>query len=91
MNHRLKKILHQSLWSKPMSLTRKNVHVEMTLVNRTILKGTLVIDRTTRLSDTLNKHNKDFLVLSDYEGIYHIINKHHVIKVVEVESIEFEE
>jgi len=74
-----------------MSLTRKNVHVEMTLVNRTILKGTLVIDRTTRLSDTLNKHNKDFLVLSDYEGIYHIINKHHVIKVVEVESIEFEE
>jgi hypothetical protein len=90
-NFLTKKILHQSLWSKPMSLTRKNVHVEMTLVNRTNLKGTLVIDRTTRLSDTLNKHDKEFIVLSDYEGICHIINKQHIIKVVEIESIEFEE
>ncbi|MDM8559237.1 hypothetical protein [Candidatus Parabeggiatoa sp. HSG14] len=74
-----------------MSLTRKNVHVEVKLVDGSILKGTLVIERSTRLSDTLNKFNKDFIVLSDYEKTHHIINKKHIIKVLEeVESIELE-
>ncbi|HHB93177.1 MAG TPA: hypothetical protein ENK59_08215 [Thioploca sp.] len=74
-----------------MSLTRKDTHVVMTLIDDTILKGTLVIERTARLSDTLNKHNKDFIVLSDYEGNHHIINKHHIIKVIEIDSLELEE
>ena len=74
-----------------MSLTRKDTHVVMTLIDGTILKGTLVIERTARLSDTLNKHNKDFIVLSDYEGSHHIINKHHIIKVIEIDSLELEE
>ncbi|MDM8559236.1 hypothetical protein [Candidatus Parabeggiatoa sp. HSG14] len=74
-----------------MSLTRKDVHIEMTLVDGSILKGTMVVDRTTRLSDMLNKHEKDFIVLSDYEDNHHIINKHHILKVVEVESLELDE
>ncbi|MCK5877900.1 MAG: hypothetical protein KAG43_09710 [Candidatus Marithrix sp.] len=73
-----------------MSLTRKDTHVVMTLINGETLKGTLVIERTTRLSDTLNKHNKDFIVLSDYEDNHHIINKHHIIKVVEIDSLELD-
>ena len=73
-----------------MSLTRKDVHVEMTLINNAVLNGTLVIERTARLSDTLNKHDKNFIVLSDYEGVYHIINKQHIIKVVEIESVELD-
>ncbi len=73
-----------------MSLTRKDVHVEMTLINSSVLKGTLVIERTARLSDTLNKIDKNFIVLADYESVYHIINKQHIIKVVEIESIELD-
>ncbi|MDM8567346.1 hypothetical protein QUF74_17065 [Candidatus Halobeggiatoa sp. HSG11] len=73
------------------SLTRKDTHVVMTLIDGAILKGTLVIERTSRLSDTLNKHDKDFIVLSDYEDNHHIINKHHIIKVIEVDSLELEE
>ena len=76
---------------KKMSLTRRDVHVEMLLINSSILRGTLVIERTARLSDTLNKHDKSFIVLSDYESVHHIINKQHIIKVVEVESLELEE
>jgi len=74
-----------------MSLTRKNVHVKIDLMTDISLKGTLVVDRDVRLSDTLNKHNKDFIVLSDYENIHHIINKQHIVKVVEIESLELEE
>ena len=74
-----------------MSLTRRDVHVEMTLINSSVIKGTLVIERTARLSDTLNKIDKNFIVLTDYESVYHIINKQHIIKVVEIESIELEE
>ena len=74
-----------------MSLTRKDVHVELTLVDGAALKGTLVVDRTTRLSDMLNHHDKDFIVLSDYDDEHHIINKHHIVEVVEIESLELDE
>lgn len=74
-----------------MSLTRKDIHVKITLIDSSILKGTLVIERSIRLSDMLNKHEKDFIVLSDYEGEHHIINKQHIIEVVEIESLELEE
>ena len=74
-----------------MSLTRKNVHVQITLITGISLKGTLVVDREIRLSDTLNKHNKDFIVLSDYENTHHIINKQHIVKVMEIDSLELEE
>ncbi len=74
-----------------MSLTRKNVHVVVSLIGGTILKGTLVVERGSRLSDTLNKREKHFIVLSDYDGTHHIINKRHIIKVLEIESLEVEE
>ncbi|EDN67996.1 hypothetical protein BGP_2524 [Beggiatoa sp. PS] len=74
-----------------MSLTRKDVHVEITLIDGDVLKGTLVIERSIRLSDMLNKHEKDFIVLSDYEDEHHIINKKHIVEVVEIESLELEE
>ncbi len=73
-----------------MSLTRKDVHVEMSLIDGSFLKGTLVVERTNRLSDTLNKHDKDFIVLSDYDDNHHIINKRQIVKVIEIESIELE-
>jgi hypothetical protein len=73
-----------------MSLTRKDVHVEMKLIDGSLIKGTLVIERTSRLSDVLNKHDKNFIVLSDYDSHCHIINKQQIIKVVEVESLELE-
>lgn len=74
-----------------MSLTRKDVHVEMSIIDGSILKGTMVIERTCRLSDTLNKHDKEFVVLSDYDDNHHIINKRHIVRVVEIDSLELEE
>jgi hypothetical protein len=74
-----------------MSLTRKDVHVELTLTEGSVLKGTMVIERTSRLSDTLNKRDKDFIVLTDYEENHHMINKRNIIKVVEIEHLELEE
>jgi hypothetical protein len=73
------------------SIVRKDVHVVMNLIDGSTLKGTMVVDRTIRLSDMLNNHNKDFIVLTDYENTHHIINKRHVLKVVEIESVELEE
>jgi hypothetical protein len=73
------------------SLTRKDVHVEITLIKGDEnLKGTMVIERTSRLSDVLNNPQKTFLVLLDYEGVHHIINKQHIVKAIEIESIEFD-
>ncbi len=74
-----------------MSLTRKDVHVEITLIKgEDDLKGTMVIDRDSRLSDALNNSHKNFIVLSDYNGVHHILNKRHVVKAVEIESLELE-
>jgi len=67
-----------------MTLTRKRVHVLMRVSDGSELEGTVVIDRTTRLSDVLNKGDKDFIALNDYENQVHIINKHHIIKVMEI-------
>ena len=72
------------------SLVRKDIHVVMNLVDGSVIKGTMSVDRTIRLSDMLNNHNKDFIVLTDYDDVHHIVNKHHILKVVEVESMELE-
>jgi hypothetical protein len=73
------------------NLTRKDVHVIIYLIDATILKGTVVVDRNLRLSDMLNNHNKTFIVLTDYQSTHHILNKRHIIKVIEVDSLELEE
>jgi sRNA-binding regulator protein Hfq len=66
------------------SLTRKKVHVEMYISNGTMLKGALVIDRTTRLSDMLNNLKKEFIVLLDPDNRAHMINKQHIVKIIEL-------
>jgi hypothetical protein len=67
---------------------RKEVNVVLLLSNSITLVGTVVIDRTTRFSDVLNKTSKDFIVVKDTEKKMHIVNKHHIIEVTEVEEVE---
>jgi len=67
---------------------RKEVNVVLLLSNSVTLVGTVVIDRTTRFSDVLNKTSKDFIVVKDTEKKMHIVNKHHIIEVTEVEEVE---
>lgn len=66
------------------SMTRRRVHVIVYLTGGTVMKGTLVVDVGTRLSDALNRSDKDFVVLSDYEDTPNIINKHHIINLIEL-------
>ena len=72
------------------SLTRKTVHVTMHLINGDILQGTVVIEKTSRLSDTMNNLNKDFIVLMDYKDKGHIINKAHIVQIMENEDLEIQ-
>jgi hypothetical protein len=67
---------------------RKEVNVVLLLSNSSILEGTVVIDRTTRFSDVLNKTSKDFIVVKDTGKKMHIVNKHHIVEVTEVEEVE---
>lgn len=62
----------------------------MHLVNGEILQGTVVIEKNTRLSDTMNNLNKDFIVLIDYEDKGHIINKTHIVQIMENEDLEIQ-
>lgn len=70
------------------TLIRKEVRVVLLLSDASTLLGTVVIDRTTRFSDVLNKTSKDFIVVKDSENRMHIVNKHHIIQVTEVEEVE---
>lgn len=67
---------------------RKEVSVVLLLSNSSVLEGTVVIDRTTRFSDVLNKTSKDFIVVKDADKKMHIVNKHHIVEVTEVEEVE---
>ncbi len=71
-----------------MTLTRKKIHVSMHLSDGMQLNGTMVIERDTRLSDVLNNLKKDFVVMTDDAGMSHIINKAHIMKVVEISPKE---
>jgi len=72
------------------SLTRKRVHVMIYLTGGTVMKGTMVIDVGARLSDALNRSDKDFVVLSDYEDTPNIINKRHIIKLIELQETDLQ-
>lgn len=77
-------------WNKLMVMNttiRKEVNVMLLLSNNVTLMGTVVIDRTMRFSDVLNKTNKDFIVLRDARNKMHIVNKHHIVEVTEVEEV----
>jgi hypothetical protein len=70
------------------TLIRKEVRVVLLLSDASTLMGTVIIDRTMRFSDVLNKTSKDFIVVKDSENRMHIVNKHHIIQVTEVEEVE---
>ena len=68
-----------------MTLMRKKVYVSIQMSDGAALNGYMVIERSARLSDTLNNLQKDFTVLIDEQtDTSHIINKRHIVKVVEL-------
>lgn len=71
-----------------MTLTRKKVFVAVHISDSAILNGYVVIERGTRLSDALNNLNKDFIVVTEESGQAHILNKHHIVKVLELSDEE---
>ncbi len=73
----------------PKAVGMRKVSVDMTLLDGSVLKGTVVvIGRTARLSDTLNNPEKEFIVLSDNKNNHHMVNKRHILKVLETESLK---
>lgn len=66
-----------------MALTRKKIYVSIQISNGSHLIGTMVIERDSRLSDVFNNFKKDFIVLTDQYGKPHIINKRHIIQIME--------
>ncbi|ALG67006.1 hypothetical protein [Beggiatoa leptomitoformis] len=69
------------------TLTRRTIHVLIQIPDGTLLKGMLLIERNTRLSDVLN-NAKDFIVLTDYDEKAHIINKRHIIQAIELDELK---
>jgi sRNA-binding regulator protein Hfq len=66
----------------------KKILVSIHLINDSTLTGRLVIPRDSRLSDILNNSKKEFLVLTDETNQNYMLNKHHIIQVVEVTSTQ---
>jgi len=48
----------------------------------------LTIERSERLSDMLNKYDKHFLALVDYDGKVHLLNRQHIVEIMENEEQE---
>jgi hypothetical protein len=67
-----------------MTLTRKKVHVSIQISNGSHLQGTMIIERDTRLSDVFNNLKKDFIVVTDNGYQPHIVNKRHIIQIMEL-------
>jgi len=70
------------------TLVRKPVRVTVKLSDGTTLDGFIIISRNTRLSDMLNNSKKEFVVLLDEGKVPHILNKHHIVKITEIENTE---
>ena len=71
-----------------MSITRKKIHVVIIMSDNSKLEGTLVIEGYTRLSDVINNKSKDFIVLLDFDNQIHIVNKQHIIQIMELGEID---
>lgn len=67
-----------------MTLTRKKVHVSIQISNGAHLAGTMIIERDSRLSDVFNNLKKDFIVVTDNTRQPHIVNKRHIIQILEL-------
>jgi len=70
------------------TLVRKPVRVSVKLSDGSVLEGFIIISRNTRLSDMLNNSKKEFVVLLDDVKVPHILNKHHIVKITEIEDTE---
>jgi len=70
------------------TLVRKPVRVSVKLSDGSLLEGFIIISRNTRLSDMLNNSKKEFVVLLDESKVPHILNKHHIVKITEIENTE---
>ncbi|OQW94970.1 MAG: hypothetical protein BWK79_04030 [Beggiatoa sp. IS2] len=66
-------------------LKREQIAVMIRLVNGTELRGKLSIEQGSRLSDVLNNLKKEFIVLMDNEDRPHILNKQHIMEVMELD------
>lgn len=65
-------------------LMRKAVRVLIHTSNGNELRGTLIIERDVRLSDVLNNSKKEFVVMLDEDNHPHILNKQHIMEVIEI-------
>ncbi|NJO16323.1 MAG: hypothetical protein HC877_11405 [Thioploca sp.] len=71
-----------------MTITRKRMHVMIIMSDSSKLEGTLIIEGYTRLSDVINNKSKDFIVLLDFDNQIHIVNKQHIIQIMELGEID---
>ena len=71
-----------------MTITRKRMHVMIITSDSSKLEGTLIIEGYTRLSDVINNKSKDFIVLLDFDNQVHIVNKQHIIQIMELGEID---
>lgn len=66
-------------------LEARDVEIEVTLIDGSIINGSVVIiGKKSRVSDVLNKSDKEFLVVLDNEKHNQIINKKHIVKVLDL-------
>ncbi|OQW90611.1 MAG: hypothetical protein BWK79_19350 [Beggiatoa sp. IS2] len=72
------------------TLMRRGVNVEIVLSDGSILTGSIMIDRNIRLSDSLNNRDKYFIVLVDQEKQAQIVNKRHIVKMMEIQKVDEE-
>ncbi|MDP2982130.1 MAG: hypothetical protein Q8O92_02225 [Candidatus Latescibacter sp.] len=65
------------------TIPRQSVHVIITLSDSRNLSGEIQIDLDSRLSDFMNKPER-FLILRDKDNSLKIVNKDHIIEVIEL-------
>ncbi len=65
------------------TIPRQSIHVIVTLSDSRNLSGDIQIDLNSRLSDFMNQPEK-FVVLRDKDNSLKIVNKEHIIEVIEL-------
>ena len=65
------------------SIPRQTVRVTVTLTGLRSLQGELQIDLDSRLSDFMNEPEQ-FIVVRDNNGTLKILNKEHIIEIMEL-------
>jgi hypothetical protein len=65
------------------TIPRQSVHVILTLSDSRNLSGDIQIDLDSRLSDFMNQPER-FIILRDKDNTLKIVNKDHIIEVIEL-------